>query len=114
MADIKKLREELEQLKSNPKTDLDLKPIDKWMTEALNVVRIDIGKGLRKKKGKGSKVTYFHAALKVFGRDGFFTVHLQHGRHKNRQMISKFDFKKYIYPRLFEIILVMESEEQRG
>ena len=80
---------------------MELGPIEKWMQRNLGVERLPM-------KG-GSGVIYRHEALTCLGDGlGHFSVHVMH--NKNREFVTKFDYKKYIHANLMLIISIIESK----
>jgi len=110
LADFEKLRKKLESFKNVNVPELELAPIEKWMIKELGVERIKTGKGT--KKGKGSRISYRHDALRQTGRDGIFGIDIIHGRRKGREMVKRTDFRGFLYRRLLEIIAILEQESR--
>jgi hypothetical protein len=109
LRDYQKLRAKLEEFRVIQSNEIDLAHIEKWMTEQLDVRRIPTGKGPGKKKGDGSEVTFNHPAFVPYNRTGNFTVHVI---HKKRQQMYRLNFRKFLYPRLRDIIDWLEMEEK--
>ncbi|MEW6412077.1 MAG: hypothetical protein AB1483_06325 [Candidatus Zixiibacteriota bacterium] len=103
MSKFENLRARLKEFDSINMPEMKLAPIEKFMFEELGVERL--------KLTGGSSIKYQHKILKRLGRDGLFTVHKS---HKKREIISRFDYRKYLRPRLLEIIDLMEMEDACG
>ncbi len=106
MIDFEKLREELEVYHSSKKREFDFYPIVKWIKKNLDVEKIETNKSTGK-RGQGSKRFFFHYLLKKHHGDGHFTIHVS---HKKKETITRFDFRKYLYHNLMDIIKYMEQE----
>lgn len=107
MADIDELQIKLDAFKADRRAELEFGPIEKFMLEKLGVKKIETGKQQDKRKGQGSKLFYYHPALKEWGQPGQFTVHRM---HKKRLMIYKRNFDRHLYPVLEKIIIALAKE----
>jgi len=107
LSNIDELRNELLEIKNSGLKIINLKDVEKFMINKLDVVRIKTGKGPGKKKGKGSVITYFSKIKKENEHDGHFTIHKF---HKKKEEITKIDFKRYLYPVLDRILNYMEQQ----
>ncbi len=95
----------LEGLYATKKPELELSPIEKWMVRELNVT-------IKDTKG-GSAVPYAHPILKEAGKPEIFTVHMMHGKHKKKRMITRLAFRKYLYPNLLEIVVLLAKKGKK-
>ena len=101
---IKKLWEELNYFKDYPRKEIPLKEIEK-------VIINKIGCKRERSKG-GSAVKYSHTYLEdhPYFTFGIFSIHLIHGKSKNKPQIRRNDFKQYLLPPLQIILEKMERE----
>ena len=107
MADIDELQNKLAAFKADGRAEVEFGPIERFMIEELGVNKIKTGKAPGKKRGQGSKLFYYHPALKKWGQPGQFTVHRT---NKKRLMIYKRNLVKHLYPVLEKIIIALAKE----
>jgi len=107
LADIDELYNKLAAFKADGRAEVEFGPIEKFMIEELGVNKIETGKAPGKKRGQGSKLFYYHPALKEWGQPGQFTVHRV---HKKRLMIYKRNFDNHLYLVLKKIIIALAKE----
>lgn len=102
--DFKKLRECLEQFKTQKANEFKFRPIEKFMLKELGVERMP-------NKG-GSHISFRHGVLEkeVGIEGGLFRVALKHGSKK--PILYRTVFLEYLYPELNRIIDLLEKVEK--
>ena len=102
---LKNIREKLESFLNYPQKEISLKEVEKIILTKLGCVR-------EKSKG-GSAVKYSHTVLENHPRftAGIFSIHMIHGKSKNKPMVRKRDFKQYMWPALEIILNDLEGEQ---
>lgn len=102
LSKIEELKAELEKFKRIQKSEIELGPIERWMTKELGVER------LSSKKSKGSIIKYRHLAFKTpENPEGHFVIHKM---HKKREMIRRSNFHEFLAKRLETILAYLETE----
>ena len=102
--ELKAIREKLECfLGYSKQKELPLKDIEKLMINSLGCIK-------EKSKG-GSSIKYSHPSLEKnkFFTNGIFSVHIIHGKSKDKPMIRRKDFKLYLWPALKFILDELEG-----
>jgi len=102
LVDTNQLKSEFDKFYNSGKKELELKPIERLMVTELGVQLIAT------KKGHGSERKYFHPILKQMGQSGHFTVHTIHGKHRDKPMIRRLDYRKFLYPHIEAIIYMTQ------